>query len=240
MKKKGLLSAVAMAGVLSFSIPAFALATAEQARETAQAYVPDKSAHIQTEDEDGKYEVKFYNRDREEWYELYVDKYAGKAVSFKSELMDDNGGRTVAITEEQAKKAVTDEIAKAEILAVVQKVDDGLTEYKVTFQSDACYGEYLIHPESGKVLERHVKFGTPPQKDTQGTASAGSGYIGQDKAAEIAQAKAPGAALKKCKLDFENGRPVYEGELRSGNWEYEFEIDALTGEILSWDQDWDD
>jgi len=32
---------------------------------------------------------------------------------------------------------------------------------------------------------------------------------------------------------------LYEGEMRSGWMEYEFEIDAVTGAILDWDADWD-
>ena len=30
---------------------------------------------------------------------------------------------------------------------------------------------------------------------------------------------------------------VYEGELRSGRTEYEFQIDAVTGAILEWETD---
>ncbi|MDO4327075.1 MAG: PepSY domain-containing protein [bacterium] len=42
---------------------------------------------------------------------------------------------------------------------------------------------------------------------------------------------------KKLKEDYDDGRLVYEGEFVSGNWEYEFEIDALTGNIIDWDVD---
>ena len=41
------------------------------------------------------------------------------------------------------------------------------------------------------------------------------------------------------KLEVEDGRVLYEGEMRSGWMEYEFEIDAVTGAILDWDADWD-
>lgn len=32
----------------------------------------------------------------------------------------------------------------------------------------------------------------------------------------------------------------YEVELRNGFWEYDFDIDAVTGAIIKWDQDYDD
>ena len=43
--------------------------------------------------------------------------------------------------------------------------------------------------------------------------------------------------LIKLELDVDDGRAVYEGELREGSTEYEFEIDAVTGTIFSRDID---
>ena len=45
---------------------------------------------------------------------------------------------------------------------------------------------------------------------------------------------------KELKLERDDGRTVYEGEMRSGRTEYEFTIDAYTGAVLEWDTDWDD
>ncbi len=39
--------------------------------------------------------------------------------------------------------------------------------------------------------------------------------------------------VKKCKLDWENGIMVYEVEFFSSNYEYDYEINAITGEIVS-------
>ena len=45
--------------------------------------------------------------------------------------------------------------------------------------------------------------------------------------------------MKKCKLDSDDGRWEYEIEFYAGGYEYEFEIDALNGTILSYDKDRD-
>ncbi len=43
-----------------------------------------------------------------------------------------------------------------------------------------------------------------------------------------------------AKPDYDDGVKVYEIEFRKGNWEYEYEIKASNGKILSWDKDYDD
>ena len=39
--------------------------------------------------------------------------------------------------------------------------------------------------------------------------------------------------------DFDDGISEWEVEFRLGKWEYEYEIHAETGKILSWDKDFD-
>ena len=70
--------------------------------------------------------------------------------------------------------------------------------------------------------------------------SGNNGYIGFEKAKQLAMAQAPGAVVRKCEMDFDDGRMKYEVELRNGFWEYDFDIDAVTGAIIKWDQDYDD
>ena len=45
--------------------------------------------------------------------------------------------------------------------------------------------------------------------------------------------------LKKVELDYEHGRKVYEVSFYKGGFEYEFDIDAETGNILKFKKDWD-
>ena len=65
-------------------------------------------------------------------------------------------------------------------------------------------------------------------------------YIGVNRAMNIALKKVPGASnshVKKINLDRENGRMVYEGEIYYNGQEYEFDIDAITGDIVKWKVD---
>ena len=73
---------------------------------------------------------------------------------------------------------------------------------------------------------------------SQGT-SANTAIITKKQAITIAQKKASGTVVK-AKLDTDDGVQVYEIELRNGNVEYDFEIDAMTGEILEFEEDLDD
>ena len=65
-------------------------------------------------------------------------------------------------------------------------------------------------------------------------------YIGVNRAMNIALKKVSGASnshVKKINLDRENGRMVYEGEIYYNGQEYEFDIDAVTGDIVKWKVD---
>lgn len=68
-----------------------------------------------------------------------------------------------------------------------------------------------------------------------------SAYIGIEKAKEIAMSHAGVSAgsvsFVKAKLDYEDGVKVYDIEFYSGNVEYDYEINAAIGAIVSFDQD---
>lgn len=64
--------------------------------------------------------------------------------------------------------------------------------------------------------------------------------IGVEKAKQIALSKVPGAKITKLELDSDDGMVCYEGEMYKDGWEYEFKIDAYTGNTLEWEKDFDD
>ena len=108
--------------------------------------------------------------------------------------------------------------------------ENGRQVYDVEFYSGAKEYDYEIDAKTGEI----VSF----DYDAEGYAPSQSGnIITQEAAVKLAQDRVPNATLVKIEYDFDDGRPVYEGELREGRWEYEFEIDAATGEFLKWEKD---
>ncbi len=61
--------------------------------------------------------------------------------------------------------------------------------------------------------------------------------ISAARAQSIALGRVPGATVKKCKLDYDDGCTVYELELWLDVQEYELEIDTNTGTIIKYEAD---
>ena len=74
----------------------------------------------------------------------------------------------------------------------------------------------------------------------QTTAAAQQNVIGDAKAKQIALDRVSGAKesdLTKFHLETDDGRQVYEGEIRYNDKEYDFEIDAVSGDVVNWEED---
>ncbi len=71
--------------------------------------------------------------------------------------------------------------------------------------------------------------------------AAAATYIGEAKAEAIALAHAQVSKSEvrgsKVKLDSHRGKATYEVEFDTASMEYEYEIDAVTGEILEYEAD---
>ena len=65
-------------------------------------------------------------------------------------------------------------------------------------------------------------------------------YKTYDEIKSIVLAKVPGGTVKEIEFDYDDGKAVYEGEIRKGNMEYEFKVNATNGTIIEWEADYDD
>ena len=122
--------------------------------------------------------------------------------------------------------------------------EDGRVCYDMEFYAGSTEYDYDIDATTGAILSFDQDW---DDFSLGGYQQAGAGNVTQsdlitaDKAKEIALAKAPaGSTVVKCELDRDDGRYVYEVEMRNGRMEYECDINAVTGVIIEWDADWDD
>lgn len=79
----------------------------------------------------------------------------------------------------------------------------------------------------------------PSQQDSS-SGSGNTGDIGMDAVISIVLDRVPGATkndINELECEYDDGRIEYEGELYYNGYEYEFEVDGATGNILKWEID---
>lgn len=71
------------------------------------------------------------------------------------------------------------------------------------------------------------------------TAESSDAKIKAEDVKKIVFDKVPGAEDKNLRLslEYDDGRMLYEGEIIYGNTDYDFEIDAQTGDTLEWSEE---
>ena len=128
------------------------------------------------------------------------------------------------------------------------ELDESPAHYEVELHTAWGEFEYLVDAYTGKVLSGQKDLlATAPVGDATAKPSAPSGAV-QD----IGHAKAKSIALNhagvseneaydmEIELDDEDGTLVYEVEFKSGNMEYDYEINAASGAILKHEAEIDD
>ncbi len=137
---------------------------------------------------------------------------------------------------------------------------DGTVYYDVEFTAGGAKYEYAVDALTGSIIEAKREGGddrkessassaasssqassessTPKTESSQ--ASGTTGLITEEEAASIAKehAQVTDCTMLPVKLDRDDGRQVYDVEFYTADGkEYDYEIDAATGEVLSYDYD---
>ena len=168
--------------------------------------------------------------------------------------------QTAKISMEQAQTAALDaaniDAADAEVSSATLSEVAGVTCYKVEFTSGDHTYAYSINAENGEVLEASYRdknaapadstqpdttasgaTTTPAQTTPSTIPNASTGAVDEAKAQEIALAhagiKAADATITKSKLDYDDGRQIYEIEWYANGAKYDYEIAVATGEIVN-------
>ncbi|HIS26838.1 MAG TPA: PepSY domain-containing protein [Candidatus Pullilachnospira intestinigallinarum] len=152
----------------------------------------------------------------------------------------DNQSSGGQITEEEAKNIALKDAGYTEAdvtgIRVKQDRDDGRDIYEVDFYVQAEEFDYDIDRSTGQILSRDYDI----DEDFNNQSGQNvSGVISRDEAIQIVLARVEGATEKdvRIKLDYDDGRQIYEGDIFYNQTEYEFELNAQTGDILEWSEE---
>ncbi len=121
--------------------------------------------------------------------------------------------------------------------------DDGIAEYEVEFWDGTKEYDYEINAVSGDIIGFDYDMESYEAKpSTPATANTTTeNYIDQSEAIAIALAHAGVAEADTshlhCNLDYDDGIAEYEVEFWDGTKEYDYEINAVSGDIIGFDYD---
>ena len=212
---------------------------------------------IDLEKDDGHviYDVEFKTNTMA--YEYEVDALTGEIIEWDHDPIDMNDDLDDELEEDLESSAYVGADQALEIallhagidastafdMDVDLERDDGRVIYDVEFKAGTMAYEYEIDALTGEIIEwDHDPIDMNDDLDEELEEDLeSSAYIGADQALEIALLHAgivvSAAFDMDIDLEKDDGRVIYDVEFKAGTMEYEYEIDALTGEILEWDHD---
>ena len=123
--------------------------------------------------------------------------------------------------------------------------DDGIQKYDIKFYCNGQEYDYEINSSNGQIVQfdYDMEYNYIPNNNTTNYQSNvnSTANISVERAKEIALSHAGLASnqvtFQRIELDFDNGIQKYEIEFYYNYREYSYEIDANTGNILSYEQD---
>ncbi len=143
-------------------------------------------------------------------------------------------------------------------LRITSEKDEGRSIYEVSFTVGGFGYEYDVEASSGTIIDvkrvaiseqsmsaDHSAIAQHPQGSSERSASSQSSQeqavhaVSLEQATQLALERVLGASEQdiRIKLDYDDGRWQYEGDIVYANVEYDFEIDAETGTFLEWSED---
>ena len=145
------------------------------------------------------------------------------------------GSATGAVDKDKAQEIALAHAGVKAVDATITKskldYDDGRQVYEIEWYANGAKYDYEISVATGEIIDSSYEA-----KTVVGTGS--SATVSEATAKQTALARVSGATEKdiyEWKLDYDDGRPEYEGKIIYGGTEYEFTIDAASGNIIEWD-----
>lgn len=131
--------------------------------------------------------------------------------------------------------------ADASRVRVSMDRDDGRVVYDVRFDMDQTEYDYEVLASDGQIVSSDVERRDDDgyDDDDRSRGSNADMAVSREEAIDIALAKVSGATENdiRIELDHDDGRYKYEGDIIYERVEYDFEIDANSGDVISWEEE---
>lgn len=173
----------------------------------------------------------------------------------KSSTPNNQNSNNSKITMEQAQeialkhaKLTSDQVS---FIKTDTELENGIEVYNIEFSYENKEYDYKINSANGEIVEYDSDIedyditqqqATKENKSvTPNNQNSNNSKITVEKAKEIslkhANLKDNQVVFDKTEMDYDNGVQIYDIEFHYNNIEYNYEIDANTGNILSYSQD---
>ncbi len=223
--------------------------TADEAEQAALSHAGISSSDVsyitcELDFDDGimVYEVEFISGNTE--YEYDINAIDKSVLKFSTERADNysqsgqggssgNGssGSAGSITEAEAQQAAFSHAGVSGATVIKAEYDRDDNKYEIEFIAGSYKYEYEISASDGRVIE----------SEKEAVKSSGTAYsVSADEARQKALLHAGVTDPYEFEIDYDRDDNKYEVEFKSGGYEYSYDINAATGEILKSEKERDD
>ena len=218
--------------------------TADEAEQAALSHAGISSSDVsyitcELDFDDGimVYEVEFISGNTE--YEYDINAIDKSVLKFSTERADNysqsgqggSSGNAGSITEAEAQQAAFSHAGVSGATVIKAEYDRDDNKYEIEFIAGSYKYEYEISAADGRVTE----------SEKEAVKSSGTAYsVSADEARQKALSHAGVTDPYEFEIDYDRDDNKYEVEFKSGGYEYSYDINAATGEILKSEKERDD
>ena len=228
--------------------------TADEAEQAALSHAGISSSDVsyitcELDFDDGimVYEVEFISGNTE--YEYDINALDKSVLKFSTERADNynpsgsgsslgssssgnsSSGNSASVTEAEAQQAAFSHAGVSGATVIKAEYDRDDNKYEIEFIAGNYKYEYEISASNGRVIE----------SEKEAVKSSGTAYsVSADEARQKALSHAGVTDPYEFEIDYDRDDNKYEVEFKSGGYEYSYDINAATGEILKSEKERDD
>ena len=187
------------------------------------------------------YEVEFISGSTE--YDYDINALDKSVLKFSTERADNynqsgqgsSSGNSASVTEAEAQQAAFSHAGVSGATVVKAEYDREDNKYEIEFIAGSYKYEYEISAADGRVLK------SEKEAVKSSVSSSGTAYsVSADDAKQTALSHAGVTNPNELEIDYDRDENKYEIEFKSGGYEYSYDINAATGEIIKIEKERDD